>query len=120
VLWQTEFGQQLSETDFVQAGVYFGTGSFSIAGLSAVEDDAISYVKTFCSHNYPQSASTANLSALMSHSAIAIQIAQFASEIQAAESHGKIHVFGETNSGRSGSAHHFDVLIVDKHPLTLS
>jgi hypothetical protein len=35
----------------------------------------------------------------MSHSQILSQIAQFKSEISAAQSVNKIHVFGETNSG---------------------
>lgn len=71
----------------------------SIAGLSSAEGDANDYVKDYCSHNYPQSASTADLAQLMSHSAIASQISPFAAEVAAAAAKGKPHVFGETNSG---------------------
>jgi hypothetical protein len=71
----------------------------SIAGLTGAEGQANGYVKQYCSHNYPQSSSTANLSQLMSHSAIASQISPFAQEVQAAHGKGKAHVFGETNSG---------------------
>ena len=72
----------------------------SIAGLTAVEGSANNYVKTYCSHNYPQSASTANLATLMGHSNIKSQISGFSSEITAAASQGKPHIFGETNSGK--------------------
>lgn len=73
----------------------------SIAGLTAAEGSANNYVKTYCSHNYPQSASTANLATLMGHSNIASQISGYSSEITAATSKGKPHIFGETNSGMS-------------------
>lgn len=75
----------------------------SISGLTAVEGSANNYVKTYCSHNYPQSASTANLATLMGHSNIASQISGYSSEITAAANEGKPHIFGETNSGQSGS-----------------
>jgi hypothetical protein len=84
----------------ISAGVYFGTSPMSIAGLTAAEGSANSYVKDYCSHNYPQSASTANLASLMSHSAIASQIKPFAAEVAAAAAKGKPHIFGETNSGK--------------------
>lgn len=71
----------------------------SIAGLAAAEGDANIYVKDYCSHNYPQSASTANLASLMSHSGIASQIKPFAAEASAAAAKGKPYIFGETNSG---------------------
>jgi hypothetical protein len=73
----------------------------SIAGLTAAEGQANSYVRQYCSHNYPQSKSTANLANLMSHSAIASQIKPFAKEVAAAAAQNKPHVFGETNSGKS-------------------
>jgi hypothetical protein len=73
----------------------------SIAGLTAAEGTANNYVKSYCSHNYPQSASTANLATLMGHSSIASQISGYSSEITAATSEGKPHIFGETNSGKS-------------------
>lgn len=71
----------------------------SISGLSSVEDEANDLVKDYCSHNYPQSPSTADLAGLMSHSGIASQIQPFASEASAAAAKGKAHIFGETNSG---------------------
>lgn len=99
--WQDALCANLSSCDkgLVSAGVYFGTSPMSIAGLTAQEGGANSCVKDYCSHNYPQSASTANLAKLMSHSAIASQIQPFAAEVAAANSKGKPHVFGETNSG---------------------
>lgn len=72
----------------------------SISGLTVVEGTANNYVKTYCSHNYPQSGSTANLATLMGHSDIKSQISGYASEIAAANSKGKPHIFGETNSGK--------------------
>lgn len=72
----------------------------SIAGLTAVEGDANDYVKDYCSHNYPQSSSTANLASLMSHSGIASQISPYAAEYSAAAAKGKSHIMGETNSGK--------------------
>lgn len=101
VQWQDEVCGNLSVTDRISAGVFFGTSPMSIAGLTAVEGTANNYVKTYCSHNYPQSASTANLATLMGHSNIKSQISGFSSEITAAANVGKPHIFGETNSGRS-------------------
>ena len=75
----------------------------SIAGLSTAEGQAETYIKKYCSHNYPQSASTANLATLMSHSGIASQIKPFAADVKAARAKGKPHVFGETNSGTTSA-----------------
>jgi hypothetical protein len=86
-------------TDLISAGVYFGTSPMSIQALSQEEGEANVYVKEYSSHNYPQSQSTADLAALMSHSGIAAQIAGFRGEVEAANAVGKAHVFGETNSG---------------------
>ncbi|KAJ5669430.1 hypothetical protein N7462_010500 [Penicillium macrosclerotiorum] len=100
--WQDEVCGNLSTTNVISAGVYFGTSPMSIAGLTADEGTSNNYVKTYCSHNYPQSASTADLETLMGHSDIASQIAEFASEVSAATDEGKPHIFGETNSGGGG------------------
>ena len=89
----------MSTTDIISAGVYFGTTPMNIAGLAADEGNSNEYVKDYCSHNYPQSASTANLATLMGHSDIKSQISNFASEVAAAVNEGKPHIFGETNSG---------------------
>ncbi|GFF70275.1 beta-glucuronidase [Aspergillus lentulus] len=102
VSWQDAVCGNLSTSDMISAGVYFGTSPMSIAGLTATEGTANSYVKDYCSHNYPQSASTANLASLMSHSAIASQIKPFAAEVAAAAAKGKPHIFGETNSATQG------------------
>ncbi|KAL2823214.1 hypothetical protein BDW59DRAFT_180787 [Aspergillus cavernicola] len=102
VNWQDAVCGNLSATEIISAGVYFGTSPMSIQGLSAVEGDANSYVKDYCSHNYPQSSNTANLASLMSHSAIASQISPFAADVAAATAMDKPHVFGETNSATQG------------------
>ncbi|KAF7624863.1 hypothetical protein F9C07_2154790 [Aspergillus flavus] len=102
VAWQDAVCQNLSTSDLISAGVYFGTSPMSISGLSSVEDEANDLVKDYCSHNYPQSPSTADLAGLMSHSGIASQIQPFASEASAAAAKGKAHIFGETNSATQG------------------
>ncbi|KAF2762651.1 hypothetical protein EJ05DRAFT_447020 [Pseudovirgaria hyperparasitica] len=103
VSWQTAVGSNLSTTNIFSAGVYFDTNTFSIAGLTAQESStAAQYVREYCSHNYPQSQSSANLASLMSHSAIKSQIAPFKNEITAAKNAGKYHIMGETNSATQG------------------
>ncbi|PCG92027.1 Glycoside hydrolase, superfamily [Penicillium occitanis (nom. inval.)] len=102
ITWQDQVCGNLSTTDRISAGVFFGTSPMSIAGLTAAEGTANNYVKTYCSHNYPQSASTANLATLMGHSNIKSQIRGFSSEITAASNMGKPHIFGETNSATQG------------------
>lgn len=74
----------------------------NIAGLIDAETSAAAEcVKDYCSHNYPQSQSTADLETLMGHADIADQISEFAADIAAAKAAGKPHIFGETNSGAS-------------------
>ncbi|KAL5046138.1 hypothetical protein BDW71DRAFT_197861 [Aspergillus fruticulosus] len=102
ISWQEAVCGNLSGTDLISAGVYFGTSPMSIQSLSQEEGEANVYVKEYSSHNYPQSQSTADLAALMSHSGIAAQIAEFRGEVQAANAVGKGHVFGETNSATQG------------------
>ncbi|KAF6513298.1 hypothetical protein HZS61_006623 [Fusarium oxysporum f. sp. conglutinans] len=102
VTWQDAVCGNLSASNLISAGVFFGTSPMSIAGLTAAEGQANSYVRQYCSHNYPQSKSTANLATLMSHSAIASQIKPFANEVAAAAGKNKPHVFGETNSATQG------------------
>ncbi|KAE8404908.1 hypothetical protein BDV37DRAFT_282440 [Aspergillus pseudonomiae] len=102
VAWQDAVCQNLSASGLISAGVYFGTSPMSITGLSSVEGEANDLVKDYCSHNYPQSPSTADLAGLMSHSGIASQIQPFASEAAAAAAKGKAHIFGETNSATQG------------------
>ncbi|KAG0155276.1 hypothetical protein PDIDSM_851 [Penicillium digitatum] len=102
VSWQDAVCGNLSATDLISAGVYFGTSPMNLVGLTAKEGDANDYVKDYCSHNYPQSAGSYNLAKLMEHSKIATQIEPFASEIAAAAGKGKPHIFGETNSATQG------------------
>ncbi|KAJ5950919.1 uncharacterized protein N7479_009332 [Penicillium vulpinum] len=102
ISWQDAVCGNLSATDIISAGVYFGTSPMSIASLAAKEGDANDYVKEYCSHNYPQWAGTYNLATLMGHSNIASQVQPFAAEISAAAAKGKPHVFGETNSATQG------------------
>lgn len=99
--WQDAVCGNLSASDIISAGVYFGTSPMSLVGLTAKEGDANEYVKDYCSHNYPQSSGNYNLTALMNHKDIATQIKPYAAEISAASAKGKPHVFGETNSGIS-------------------
>jgi hypothetical protein len=99
--WQDAVCGNLSTSDIISAGVYFGTSPMSIVGLAAKEGKENSFVKDYCSHNYPQSAPNFNLTTLMSHSGIASQIKHFAPDISAAIAQRKPHVFGETNSGNS-------------------
>src|SRR5690349_14790815 len=89
ISWQESVGQNLSKSNIISAGVYFGTSPMSIQALTAAEGAANSYVKDYCSHNYPQSGSTANLANLMNHAQIKTQIQPFAAEAAAAISKGK-------------------------------
>ncbi|KAH8691382.1 hypothetical protein BGW36DRAFT_400675 [Talaromyces proteolyticus] len=102
VSWQDAVCGNLSASNVISAGVFFGTSPMSIAGLTVAEGGTNAYVKDYCSHNYPQSASTANLSLLMSHTGIASEIEPFAKEVSAAKSKNKPHIFGETNSATQG------------------
>ncbi|KAH8593538.1 hypothetical protein B0O99DRAFT_662702 [Bisporella sp. PMI_857] len=102
VSWQDAVCGNLSASNLISAGVFFGTSPMSISGLTSIEGNSNAYVKDYCSHNYPQSASTANLATLMSHSSISSQIKPFAAEISAAAAKGKAHIFGETNSATQG------------------
>ncbi|CAG8395580.1 unnamed protein product [Penicillium salamii] len=100
--WQDAVCGNLSASGIISAGVYFGTSPMSLVGLTAKEGDSNSYVKDYCSHNYPQSSGSYNLTALMNHKDIATQVKPYAAEISAASTKGKPHVFGETNSATQG------------------
>ncbi|KAK4160629.1 beta-glucuronidase [Cladorrhinum sp. PSN259] len=102
VQWQQAVAGNLSAKNIISAGVYFGTDNFNIASLAKAQGSAISTVKNFCSHNYPQWAGTYNLSKLMSHSGIASQVSQFKAEAAAAKAAGKEYIMGETNSATQG------------------
>ncbi|KAJ5362159.1 hypothetical protein N7541_003003 [Penicillium brevicompactum] len=102
IAWQDAVCGNLSVSDIISAGVYFGTSPMSLASLTAKEGDSNAYVKDYCSHNYPQSSGSYNLTALMNHKDIATQIKPYAAEISAAAAKGKPHVFGETNSATQG------------------
>lgn len=103
IAWQDAVCGNLSASDIISAGVYFGTSPMSLASLTAKEGNSNAYVKDYCSHNYPQSSGSYNLTALMNHKDIATQVKPYAAEISAAAAKGKPHVFGETNSGNSCS-----------------
>ncbi|KAK2741184.1 hypothetical protein FQN55_008447 [Onygenales sp. PD_40] len=100
ISWQNSVGDRLAKTDIIQAGVFFGVGDYSIQNLIAQEGDAAQYVRSYCSHNYPQSQSNADLARLMSHSSIAENISPWKGEVEAAAGAGKPIVMGETNSGQ--------------------
>ncbi|KGO36823.1 Acetolactate synthase, large subunit, biosynthetic [Penicillium expansum] len=102
VSWQDAVCGNLSATDIISAGVYFGTSPMSLVSLTEKEGDADDYVKDYCSHNYPQSSGSYNLATLMGHSDITTQIKPYAAEISAAAGKGKPHIFGETNSATQG------------------
>ncbi|KAJ5090785.1 hypothetical protein N7532_009469 [Penicillium argentinense] len=102
ISWQDQVCGNLSATDIISAGVYFGTSPMSVASLATTEGDSNEYVKDYCSHNYPQSSGSYNLATLMGHSDIASQIEPYAAEISAAANKGKPHIFGETNSATQG------------------
>ena len=100
IAWQRSIAGNLSTSNIISAGVYFGTGSWSIPSLADAEGSAMSIVEHFSAHNYPQSSGKYDLAALMGHRDIARQIAQFSAPISAARSHGKPFLMGETNSGK--------------------
>ncbi|KAK2785115.1 hypothetical protein FQN52_008601 [Onygenales sp. PD_12] len=102
ISWQNSVGDRLAKTDIIQAGVFFGVGDYSIQNLIAQEGDAAQYVRSYCSHNYPQSQSNADLARLMSHSSIAENISPWKGEVEAAAGAGKPIVMGETNSATQG------------------
>lgn len=85
---------------FVQAGVYYGTGSFNTKDLGDMEKQGgtLNNVKSFCHHFYSQSSSY-NLSRLINHAQIISDLKQFEPEAEKARELGKDFVFGETNSG---------------------
>ena len=91
----------MDETSFAQAGVFFGVGTFNVSNLAEKEEetDSTQYVRSLCHHYYPQSASTADLDELMSHTEIVEGVAEFQSQIVAAQELDKDFVMGETNSG---------------------
>ncbi|KAJ5799581.1 CAZyme family GH79 [Penicillium psychrosexuale] len=102
VSWQDAVCGNLSATDIISAGVYFGTSPMSLASLTAKEGSANDYVKDYCSHNYPQSSGSYDLATLMGHNSIATQTKPYAAEVSAASGKGKPHIFGETNSATQG------------------
>ncbi|PWY66795.1 hypothetical protein BO94DRAFT_528486 [Aspergillus sclerotioniger CBS 115572] len=105
VSWQASVSAGLDdETSFAQAGVFFGLGSFDVSNLAEKEEDTDStqYVRSFCHHYYPQSASTADLDGLMSHTEIVEGLAEFQAQVVTAQDLNKDFVFGETNSATGG------------------
>lgn len=96
---------QSSVGDVFQAAVYLQYPSWSTTGLIPLLEGAISYVKTFSGHSYPQSAcggAATNLQALMSHSGIVSYTKQYAIEANSAHGQNKRYFLGETNSATCG------------------
>ncbi|GKZ26880.1 hypothetical protein AbraCBS73388_003269 [Aspergillus brasiliensis] len=104
VSWQASVGSALDETSFTQAGVFFDLDTFTVSNLAEKEEDTDStqYVRSFCHHYYPQSASTADLDELMSHTEIVEGVSEFQSQVVAAQGLNKDFVMGETNSATGG------------------
>lgn len=109
VSWQTSIAHALNVTkSSFQAGVRLEpTQGWTITQLIPYEisSKAISFVRSFGEHSYPQSAcsgSTTNLTELQSHSSIVNYTSAFAPEIRASIQVGKPHIFSETNSATCG------------------
>lgn len=98
-VWQAALCGNLSVENIISAGVYLETDTMSIQALASAEDDENTFARDYCSHHYPQSAKTANLTKLMSHSEIKQRVEPFAAEASAAKAVGKAYIMGETNSG---------------------
>ncbi|KAJ5141040.1 hypothetical protein N7526_002035, partial [Penicillium atrosanguineum] len=54
VSWQETVCGNLSSSDVISAGVYFGTPPMSVKDLASREESTNSRVKNYCSHNYGQ------------------------------------------------------------------
>ncbi|RAL11820.1 glycosyl hydrolase family 79 C-terminal domain-containing protein [Aspergillus homomorphus CBS 101889] len=104
VSWQKSVGAALDKTSIIQAGVFFGLGSYEVTNLVDDEEDAAAtqYVRSFCHHYYPYSASTADLNGLMSHADIVDGVTAFQAQVSAAHDLDKDFVMGETNSATGG------------------
>ncbi|KAA1472941.1 glycoside hydrolase family 79 protein [Dentipellis sp. KUC8613] len=101
--WETALAPSVG--DIFQAAVYLSFPSWSTANLVPLLGSAISHVKTFSGHSYPQSAcggASTNLQTLMSHSGIVSYTRQYKSEAAAAHAQGKPYFLGETNSATCG------------------
>ncbi|KAJ8086107.1 hypothetical protein PM082_004927 [Marasmius tenuissimus] len=86
-----------------QAGVYLDR--WSLAGLVSSLGDALSKVKSFSGHSYPQSAcggASTNLQNLMTHSGIVSYTKKYKTDADAVHGAGKRYFLGETNSATCG------------------
>jgi hypothetical protein len=99
VSWQESIASAIGKTDIIQAGVFSSKKAFDVQELSAVEESAAAYVKSFSDHYYPQTAGYDNLELLMNHTAIKNSLSWAVDEISAAKNLSKDFVMGETNSG---------------------
>lgn len=90
-------GEALNTQLIIQAGnSNSAPPTWGAAELIATENaTAKSYVHDYAHHNYPGG----TLTALMSHSDIASNVAIFNADVTAATGVGKEYVLGETNSG---------------------
>lgn len=101
--WLTSLSSSLG--NIFQSAVYLSYPSWSTSGLIPMLGDAISFVKTFSGHSYPQSAcggASTNLASLMSHSGIVSYTSKYSAEAKAAHAQGKAYFLGETNSATCG------------------
>ncbi|EPQ57604.1 hypothetical protein GLOTRDRAFT_59073 [Gloeophyllum trabeum ATCC 11539] len=101
--WFSDMGTTVG--NIFQGAVYLSYPKWSTQGLIPILSNAISYVKTFSGHSYPQSAcggATTDLPSLMNHSAIVTYTSQYKPEAAAAHDAGKKYFLGETNSATCG------------------
>ncbi|PAV16737.1 glycoside hydrolase family 79 [Pyrrhoderma noxium] len=101
--WFTSLSSSVG--NIFQGAVYLQYPSWSTAGLIPILGDAISFVKTFSGHSYPQSAcggASTNLQNLISHSGIVSYTSKYSAEAKAAHAQGKPYFLGETNSATCG------------------
>ncbi|KAH7916149.1 glycoside hydrolase family 79 protein [Hygrophoropsis aurantiaca] len=102
-LWFTDFAPSIG--NMFQAAVYLQFPTWSTEGLIPILESAVTYVKTFSGHSYPQSAcggASTNLTSLMSHSGIVSYTSQYKPEAAAAHNVSKKYFLGETNSATCG------------------
>ncbi|KII96009.1 glycoside hydrolase family 79 protein [Plicaturopsis crispa FD-325 SS-3] len=93
--WFTNLASSLG--DVFEAAVYL---QWDVGGLVPLLGDALSHVKSFSRHSYPNQAAEM----LMAHSSVVSYVAGYKSEIATVHNAGKLYFFGETNSATGGGA----------------
>ena len=105
ISWQNAVSSALGKSSIVQAGVFLQPPTWSVSNLAPKEGSALSTVKSFSDHSYPQSAcggASTDLASLMSHSGIVSYTSRFKVEAAAAHNVNKRFYLGETNSATCG------------------